>query len=88
MNENIFYTTNAVCFSHRLTKDTIAEMVSWGIAGPIGNKPEKWLFSQSDYDRIACAVRFGEELNINVPGAALAIELIDELNKIRKRMPH
>ena len=74
-----------VCFSQRLAKDTVAEMVSWGVAEPIGDKPEKWLFSQLDYDRIACAIRFRDELEINIPGAALAINLLDELNKMRKK---
>lgn len=88
MNSNVFYTTKAVCASHRLTKETIAEMVSWGIAEPVGNKPEKWLFSQLDYDRIGCAIRFSEELDINIPGAALALELLDELDNIRQKAPH
>lgn len=88
MNENVLYTMHAVCVSHRLTEDVIAEMVSWGIAAPAGNKPEKWLFSQLDYDRIGCATRFREELEINIPGAALALELLDELDKIRNSVSH
>lgn len=86
MNQNIFYTTQAICSSHDLTKEIITEMVSWGIADPRGAKPEKWLFSHSDFERIGCATRFSKELEINIPGAALALDLLDELEKIRKEV--
>ena len=86
MNSNIYYTTQAVCVAHELTEDTIAEMVSWGIADPKGARPNKWIFSQNDFERIGCATRFSEELDINIPGAALALELLDELNKVRRQI--
>ena len=85
MNENILYTTYAICDSHKLTHENINEMVSWGIANPFGNKPEKWLFTQNDYERIARAQRFRNELDINIPGAALAIELIEEIQLLRNK---
>lgn len=88
MNNKVFYTTKAVCIYHRLTLEAIAEMVSWGIAEPIGSEPEKWLFSQLDYDRIGCANRFRNELEINIPGAALALELLDEIDEIREKALH
>ena len=88
MNRNVFYTTKAICNSHNVTKEIIAEMVSWGIADPTGAKPDKWLFSQNDYERIGSATRFNRELNINIAGAALALELLDELDKVRQEDHH
>ena len=88
MNNKVFYTTNAVCDSYKLTRAAIVEMVSWGIATPTGNKPDKWLFSEADYVRIGCATRFRNELEVNIPGAALALQLLEELDHIRKEIRH
>lgn len=84
MNENVIYTMYAICNSYKLSQETIDEMVSWGIAEPTGNIPEKWLFTQKDFDRIGRASRFSKDLNINIPGAALALELIEDIQKLRK----
>ena len=86
MNKNVFYTTKAICTSHNLTDDAIEEMVYWGIAEPVGRVPGRWLFSQADYVRIGCATRLKRELDINIPGAALALDLLEELDKIRREV--
>ena len=88
MSKNISYTTQAICSSHNLTKDIILEMVSWGIANPAGRKWDKWVFSQTDYERIGRATQFNRELEINISGAALVLQLLEELDKIRKRQCH
>ena len=85
MNDNIFYTTNAICYSFKLNPDIINEMVAWGIAEPSGNKPEKWLFSHEDFERIGRASRFKDELEINIPGAALALQLIEDIKNLRNK---
>ncbi len=83
MNENIVYTTHAICHTYQLNQEVINEMVSWGIAEPFGENPEKWLFTQNDYERIGRASRFRKELNINIPGTALALQLLEEIQKLR-----
>ncbi len=85
VNENIIYTVSAVCYSYDLSQESIKEMVSWGIANPVGNNPEKWLFTHEDYERIGKASRFKNELDINIPGAALALQLLDDIQNIRNK---
>ena len=85
VNDNIFYTTNAICHSHELNQDSINEMVAWGIAEPSGDKPEKWLFTHKDFVRIGRASRFRKELDINIPGAALALQLLEEIQNLRDK---
>ena len=53
------------------------------IAEPTGNQPEKWFFTHKDYERIGSASRFKEELEINIPGAALALQLLEDIKKLR-----
>ena len=85
VNENIIYTTHAICHSHKLNQEIINEMVSWGIAKPFGDTPNKWLFTQKDYERIGRASRFRKEFNINIPGAALALQLQEEIQNLRDK---
>ena len=46
VNENIIYTTYAICHSHKLNQEIINEMVSRGIAKPFGSnrvhRPYRW----------------------------------------------
>lgn len=85
MDKNIFYTTHAICDAQKLTIENINEMVAWGIANPRGKKSEKWLFTHNDFERIAQAQRFRNDLSINIPGAAFALDLIEEVQKLREK---
>ena len=86
LNDNVFYTTKAVCKSYKLNQDMVDEMVSWGIAKPSGNNPEKWLFTHEDYERIGRASRFNKELDINIPGAAFALQLLEDIQNLHKKV--
>ncbi len=88
MKNTILYTTKAICLYHGISNEILNDMVSWGIATPAGSTPEKWLFSDDDYKRIGCASRFSKDLDINVPGAAMALDLLDELSKVRNQIKH
>lgn len=83
MKNNILYTTRAICLKYEISSEMLSDMVSWGIASPHGSCVNKWLFSKFDSDRIGCASRLQKDLDINIPGAALAIELLDELSKLK-----
>jgi chaperone modulatory protein CbpM len=85
MKNNIVYTTQAICMKYGISSSILSDMVSWGIANPSGYCVDKWLFTKVDYDRIGCAARLHEDLDINIPGAALAIELFEELSKIKNK---
>lgn len=84
-NDNILYTTNAVCHSYKLNQDAVGEMVYWGIATPAGNSPKKWLFTHNDFERIGRASRFRSELEINIPGAALALQLLEDIKNLSSK---
>ncbi len=83
MSSNIVYTTNAICSYYGLKKDVLVDMVLWGIASPLGSSPDKWQFTQRDYERIGCAYRFHRDLEINIPGSAMVLELLSELDRVR-----
>lgn len=67
-------------------RKVIIDMVQFGIVEPKGQGPNNWRFSGHDLIRIRQTLRLQNDLGINMPGAALVIELLDELNALRARI--
>ena len=65
--------------------ELIIEMVDEGVVQPEGGHPREWRFPGGTVVRIQRAVRLTRDLGVNLPGAALALELMDELSYYRSR---
>lgn len=61
----------------------IIEMVQLGIIEPQGKGTRNWCFSGHDLVRIRQTLRLQRDLDISLPGAALVMDLLDELNELR-----
>ena len=75
-------------FSRACTYKTewIVELVEEGILEPRGDAPDDWLFSAASLDRARKALRLQQDLEINMAGIALALQLMDELNNLRAQL--
>ena len=58
-------------------------MVDEGFIEPIGVERSHWCFSGISVRRVQKAKRLQRDLGINLAGAALAIELIEEIEQLR-----
>lgn len=61
----------------------MVEMVNYGILEPIGHEPKEWRFQGDAVLRIKKAMRLKEDLAINWPGIALALDLLAEIDELR-----
>jgi chaperone modulatory protein CbpM len=62
-------------------------MVGEGMLQPHdGGSPEKWIFSGVEVRRARRALRLQRDLELNLAGAALALELLDEIDYLRRRV--
>jgi chaperone modulatory protein CbpM len=61
----------------------IIELVEEGVLKTIEISPE-WRFSGTALRRARTASRLQRDLQINLPGVALALELLDELEHLRR----
>lgn len=66
--------------------ELIVEMVEAGLVEPRGNSPSEWRFPGPSLRRVQVALRLQRDLDINLPGAALAIDLLDELEALRTQL--
>jgi chaperone modulatory protein CbpM len=61
-------------------------MVTEGLLRPQGQAPDDWRFDGFEVRRARRAVRIHRDLNLNLAGTALAIDLLDELEHLRERL--
>ncbi len=64
----------------------IVELVDEGVLAPAGSTPESWHFTGVHLQRARVALRLENDLGVNLAGAALALELLDELDSLRARL--
>ena len=54
-----------------------------GVLAPIGASPQEWRFTGASLRRARLALTLTRELEINAPGVALALDLMDEIAALR-----
>ncbi len=61
-------------------------LVEHGIISPVSTAPpsSRWRFSRESLLRAQTAVRLQRDLGVNLAGAALALDLLDELRALRR----
>lgn len=66
--------------------ERIVELVDEGLLTPAGSAPGEWRFTGVHLHRARVALRLEDDLGVNLAGAALALELLDELDMLRARV--
>lgn len=64
----------------------VIELVDEGLIAPSGPTPEYWRFTGLHVQRARVALRLQEDLGVNLAGAALALQLLEELETLRSRL--
>jgi chaperone modulatory protein CbpM len=65
--------------------EIIEAMVDEGILRPRGRRPE-WRFSTRSAWRVRTVLRLQRDLRVNLPGAALALDLLEQIETLRSRL--
>lgn len=70
-----------------LSESVLREFVQHGLLEPeTGEKPEAWRFRAEAVRRVQVALRLRRDLEVNAAGAALAVDLLDEIEELRTRV--
>jgi chaperone modulatory protein CbpM len=70
----------------RTPEDLIMSWVSEGVLSPSGSSPQDWRFSGESLRRAKTAAHLTHDLELNTPGVALALDLLDEIAQLRARI--
>jgi chaperone modulatory protein CbpM len=86
LDEAVELTLAEFCRMCRLPAEEVLELVDEGIVEPVGRSRTAWRFRAASVRRVHCAVQLRRDLGVNWPGAALALDLLDELEAVRARL--
>lgn len=65
---------------------TLHLMVTEGVLRPQGRGPADWRFNGLEVRRARKALRLRRDLDLNLAGTALALDLLDEVEILRERI--
>lgn len=86
VGESPSLTLEEFCHAIQSDADTIFEMVEYELIFPEGNEPEQWRFDSAALRRGRIAASFCRDLEVNMPGVALALELLDKIEELERRV--
>jgi chaperone modulatory protein CbpM len=75
-----------LCENCGLTEELIATYVSEGIIEPQGSDKMQWRFSRIALIKVHRAVRLERDLGLNAAGVALALDLMDQVDELKRRL--
>ena len=75
-----------LCRCCSVQAETIIEMVDEGMLTPRGMVPAEWRFTGTALRRVEITLNLQRDLGVNLQGAALALELLEELEHLRARI--
>jgi chaperone modulatory protein CbpM len=87
VTDSIVYTLHEFCCACTAQEELIIALVEEGIVEPVAQDDADDLhFSGSSLARARTALRLQRELEINLSGVALALDLMDEVQALRRRL--
>jgi len=75
-----------LCRVCTVTSERVVQLVDEGLVDPDGRKPAEWRFSGRSVRRVVVAERLSRDLRLNAAGAALVLDLLDEVKQLRQRL--
>lgn len=86
VSSSVWLTVTEVCQLCGVDRSWIVEMVGEGVLEPEGRSEEEWRFAAVNIKRITTARRLARDFELNAPGVALALDLLDEIESLRARL--
>ncbi len=84
LDDSIELTLAELCSACSVSEDLVMEIVAEGVVEPMGLDRAQWRFSGLAVSRVQRVMRLQHDFGVNLPGAALALELFEELERLRR----
>lgn len=86
VEDDVRFTLVELCQACCAEQEHVLTWVFEGVLEPVGESPEDWRFGGESLRRARLALRLSRDLEINPPGVALALDLLDEIAALRARL--
>lgn len=83
---HVGFTLVELCRISGASSDDLTRWVEEGVFEPQGVRIEEWRFSGTCVRRAITAQRLTADLELNAPGVALALDLLDQIDALRARL--
>ncbi len=85
VDESMEITIGELCRFCAVDAELVEAMINEGIIEPSRKRGAEWCFAMSTVKRTRVVVRLQRDLGVNLAGAALAIELLEQLERLQRR---
>lgn len=86
VEEEIPLTLAELCQACFAPEEYVMTWVFEGVLEPIGDAPQDWRFTGQSLRRARLALSLTRDLEVNPPGVALALDLLDEIAELQARL--
>ncbi|MGI9287940.1 MAG: chaperone modulator CbpM [Pseudomonadales bacterium] len=80
------YNFAELCRITAINDDFLLELVEHGVLEPQGQTQQEWRFTQEQLRLCRRAQGLRRDLDINVPGIGLTLQLLQELEQLRRKV--
>lgn len=82
------FTLREICERGDCHAEFVIKLVSYGVIAPVEESPEarQWEFDLDALARLRKAQRLQRDLKMNLPGLAMSLELLDEVQEMRREV--
>jgi len=86
VEEQLHLSITEICQACSITHTHVEEWVAEGVLEPQGSNQNEWRFTGQSLRRAKIASRLVRDLEVNAPGIALALDLLEEIEMLRKQL--
>jgi chaperone modulatory protein CbpM len=83
-NVTVTFTVTEFCLHTGVSEDELNEIVGLGVVEPFENQEQPWRFDDRAVSTVHRAVRLRNELELDWPGIAVALALLEENARLVK----
>lgn len=86
LDEEYELTITEICQACGGSTEWLIELVEEGVLEPFADNADEWRFPAASLSRARAARRLQQDLGVNLAGIALALEMMDEIDRLRARL--
>jgi chaperone modulatory protein CbpM len=86
VEEDVPMSLAELCRACDAESELVLQLVDHGVIEPQGAGPQAWVFAGTSLQRTRVALRLLRDLELNLQGAALAVDLLDEIARLQRAL--
>lgn len=86
IEETTTFSFMEVCHKYHIPKELLMELVEYGLFNNQSTQIDQINLDQKSLKKMETAFRLHRDLDLNIPGVALVLDLLEEMEKMRKEL--